>query len=616
MKIPASNFRHDVGESLYMFGNFAIPRGQAIPDCCKDAVGLHCMFTPPEGDTAMTPQAKYIRDAVSQNAKDLHWSRFQDVPVVYHDATKKVLLLGDAAHGFCPALGQGATTAIEDACVASHYLLSALKNGEGVSVALDNIAKAQQERVSTIRDMSTEAGEHIRFEDGEKDGRSALLRDMGAWCDDESPTRWRERVRTMSTGYKKMGSECKTWLQGLVEEHGSQRWHQEFNTFLSSHLACGVVGLARLGADEERARQWIAAYSKKLEPAAAHIHSEEQGEDTALTDLAALRGQRRNYYQVLKLYRARLEETYGGDVRRLIRGDFPALSGGVAASLLHCIINLGYTVNSGSEACMLESMVYLHHSHKDIQYDPADPALRIEEFGHGALSFADALRALREQRSGLVAAQQAAEKRMREASGWFSSTPQYRIAAMLEDGGRLMQLAHSLAVPTTEAVPLGEWLLDAAIELYALCEHRNEFVLVHGVTSTWALCQVLPLLDARDGLVAVRAMLCVLLAAYAAQGCPELTRAVAEPTLLALEDWRAFCTATAARDEDEHLYKIVAICRERWFACRQKMSRRARLYEMAARTAYDHDIYWHKYEAPAGLGDGALGVAGVRDNLK
>eukprot|EP01063_Lacrimia_lanifica_P002427 TRINITY_DN1127_c0_g5_i1.p2 TRINITY_DN1127_c0_g5~~TRINITY_DN1127_c0_g5_i1.p2 ORF type:complete len:233 (+),score=67.55 TRINITY_DN1127_c0_g5_i1:54-752(+) len=153
--------------------------------------------------------------------------------------------------------------------------------------------------------------------------------------------------------YGVLGAEvAEPWLPALLEEHSTDRWYVEFNTFLSSHLVSGAVGLANLGADEDRTLQWLARYATKLEPAAAHRAHEEED---AAADLTSLRGERRHYYHVLKLYRARLEETYGGDVWRLIRGDFPGLSGGIAAGLLHCIINLGYAVDSGSKGCMLES---------------------------------------------------------------------------------------------------------------------------------------------------------------------------------------------------------------------------------------------------------------------
>ena len=52
----------------------------------------------------------------------MHWARMQEHDVLYADPVSNVLYLGDAAHGMVPTLGQGATQAIEDACVAADQL--------------------------------------------------------------------------------------------------------------------------------------------------------------------------------------------------------------------------------------------------------------------------------------------------------------------------------------------------------------------------------------------------------------------------------------------------------------------------------------------------------------
>merc|ERR1711871_204046 len=209
MRIPRSKFKKDVGESLYIFGNFAIPAGGEIPESSKSAEAMHCLFTPAEGETALTPEGQFIRDTLTRNADKLHWARFQDIPVRYTDETGHVLMLGDAAHAFCPSLGQGATTSIEDACVAASELCAALDASDGDREAmarklpstLEKIATRQSDRVSFIRDMSTEAGHHLRFQKGATDGRSALDDDAAAWMDDEHPSGWRGKVRTMWLEY-------------------------------------------------------------------------------------------------------------------------------------------------------------------------------------------------------------------------------------------------------------------------------------------------------------------------------------------------------------------------------------------------------------------------------
>ena len=212
MRIPRSKFKEEVGESLYIFGNFAIPAGGEIPDSSKSAEAMHCLFTPKEGEAALTPEGSFIRETLTRNADKLHWARFQDIPVQYTDETGHVLMLGDAAHAFCPSLGQGATSSIEDACVAAFELGAALDASGGdreamlreLSGTLEKVAARQADRVSFIRDISTEAGHHLRFEKGAADGRTALDDDAAAWLDDGHHTEWRSKVRRMWLDYPKL----------------------------------------------------------------------------------------------------------------------------------------------------------------------------------------------------------------------------------------------------------------------------------------------------------------------------------------------------------------------------------------------------------------------------
>merc|ERR1711988_492738 len=139
-------FREDVGESLYLFGNFAIPAGGQIPEASKTAEAMHVMFTPKGGEAALTAEGRFIRETLVRNAEQLHWARFQDIPVVYSDTSGHVLLLGDSCHAFCPSLGQGATTSIEDACVAADELLSAVRTAKAAMTAVT--AKDDNEMVA------------------------------------------------------------------------------------------------------------------------------------------------------------------------------------------------------------------------------------------------------------------------------------------------------------------------------------------------------------------------------------------------------------------------------------------------------------------------------------
>ena len=217
MRIPASKFKAEVGESLYIFGNFAIPDKQDIPAGAKTGEAMHCMFTPAEGEAALTPEGRFVRETLTSNADKLHWSRFQHIPVEFSAENGSVLMLGDAAHGFCPSLGQGATTSIEDACLAATEIIGAVRRAaaagadhagsvEALRGAVANIGERQSDRVDFIGGISDEAGAHIRFQDGAKDGRSALQDDALAWTDDDHSTGWRNKMRRTWLDYPKLAN--------------------------------------------------------------------------------------------------------------------------------------------------------------------------------------------------------------------------------------------------------------------------------------------------------------------------------------------------------------------------------------------------------------------------
>lgn len=208
MRIPVSKFRADVGESLYIFGNFAIPADEAVPECSKTTEAMYCLFTPASGDAALTPEAKFIRETLSLHAKKLHWARFQDIEPEFVDESGHVCMLGDAAHAFCPSLGQGATTSIEDAFVAASELRKIMRTcasraemSAALPAALLRIGERQMQRVAFIRDVSTEAGSHLRFHDGSPDGRSTLEDDAQAWTCDSHQSGWRDKIRAVWTGF-------------------------------------------------------------------------------------------------------------------------------------------------------------------------------------------------------------------------------------------------------------------------------------------------------------------------------------------------------------------------------------------------------------------------------
>jgi hypothetical protein len=56
---------------------------------------------------------------------------------------------------------------------------------------------------------------------------------------------------------------------------------------------------------------------------------------------------------------------------------------------------------------------------------------------------------------------------------------------------------HELDCPR-ESNALIHWVIDHIIRVYTMAENRNDFFLLHGVTSSWALAQILPAIKSEE----------------------------------------------------------------------------------------------------------------------
>jgi 20S proteasome subunit beta 1 len=67
------------------------------------------------------------------------------------------------------------------------------------------------------------------------------------------------------------------------------------------------------------------------------------------------------------------------------------------------------------------------------------------------------------------------------------------------------------------------WILDNIIAVYTMAEQRNDFFILHGITSAWALSQFLPVIKSEETRLEIcQLFLCVLLAVYVAKDRPQL----------------------------------------------------------------------------------------------
>lgn len=145
---------------IYMAGTFPLNAGAEIGDADKSADALRRYYQPADG--AAGTQCAWLIDTLCANVGAIHWARLQETEAGYRDGDAPLLYLGDAAHGMVPTLGQGATQAIEDGCVAAALIVGRLAAGSvDVDEWLQAFDAARSERIRFVMDFSLEASDTL-----------------------------------------------------------------------------------------------------------------------------------------------------------------------------------------------------------------------------------------------------------------------------------------------------------------------------------------------------------------------------------------------------------------------------------------------------------------------
>lgn len=148
------------GNAIYIAGSFPITPGAGIDDDAKNAEHLRALYTPDNGQ--VSDQARFLIDNICHHVDNIHWARVAEIEPAFRDKRGRVLLLGDAAHAMVPTLGQGATCAIEDACVTAAMIRDAVRAGAvSVPELTARISEARMARATFIMDLSREASDTL-----------------------------------------------------------------------------------------------------------------------------------------------------------------------------------------------------------------------------------------------------------------------------------------------------------------------------------------------------------------------------------------------------------------------------------------------------------------------
>ena len=117
---------------------------------------------------------------------------------------------------------------------------------------------------------------------------------------------------------------------------------------------------------------------------------------------------------------------------------------------------------------------------------------------------------------------------------------------------------------------LCDWLLDTTIILYLASDRTNDFFLLHGISSTWSLIQVLTNAfhgERKKSLEILRLHVGVLMATYITQHAPNINEENLEKETESLKNisWleiKSKLLNDLPKDSDDHVYKLVQICYE------------------------------------------------------
>jgi len=366
--------------------------------------------------------------------------------------------------------------------------------------------------------------------------------------------------------------------QQLTSKWSTLHYRMEYGGYLSNHLLHGVVALFDLGASEEKLEAFAESYSTKLEKEGPTHQDVTQPDGRAkvlqtskltMESARELLGKRQNFDGLLALYAAEVEEL---GIDGAVKKHLPVLVGGLAGALLHSIIQLGYAYHIGGERLVAEGLTYMHYAY--LSFDEPQPTNGEELHEKKQFTREEALQLVR-----MLSGNDALLSEMRRK---LQTKPladleiggiQKRLSTLSGDPERGSSVAFKLIWESIDSYDLskmdGVLALDVALWLYMMIEH-NDFVILHAVTSAWALQQLEHLLEAKDRERAWKVWLHVSLSAFVTTEIKDLLPMdVCEQPLgelAGLEPWSQIVAKTLGMADEGllerdlvHAYKLVQV---------------------------------------------------------
>jgi 20S proteasome subunit beta 1 len=314
---------------------------------------------------------------------------------------------------------------------------------------------------------------------------------------------------------------------------------------------------------EGYAKHYVAT---KLCPVNDRTQDEEAPAVARPADADALLGKRENFEGLRAMYEAEIQHiTADGAITQHL----PKLIGGLAGSLLHGLIQLGYAYRIGGDLLIAEGLAYMHFSY--LSFEAADDDQVLAQQGEPFTRDAALALARSVQKDTALLDELHTHLQAPAFTNVVHGDLQRRVMSFSSDatlGNPVLFNAVKTAVDRFDFRNVnGHFALDFATWLYHLTP-TNDFVLLHATTSAWSLHQVEHLLAVDDRVRAWKVWFRMALGAFIMHEAPELPAEdpceQATTQLTTMPEWDEIIAKTLALegDVDEHVYKLVQVAHD------------------------------------------------------
>ncbi|KAG7336738.1 DUF4243 domain containing protein [Nitzschia inconspicua] len=280
----------------------------------------------------------------------------------------------------------------------------------------------------------------------------------------------------------------------------------EFHGYLSNHAKHAIIALDRLQATEDRVQEYWDMYTS-MTPYNLQLHPVNQDWDdvtpATLQQWKEWRGGKIHWQQQTMFVYNQLQGDYNGDYTTLLQDLVPDLlqTSSLGAALTHGIIHLGWGIDAQSPWMIAEGMAYLNFAAigvdpKKIQLEqhtdssPMESLVRVAQTYH-----ADGLK----------------ETWVQKAKGKYKDAelfhPELFPAGFQWEVAKIFEEAHPVVtdmpmwLTTSPISELYESLYRTVTYLYLATRDDNghgNFLLLHMITSLWALEHIMNVVDSYD----------------------------------------------------------------------------------------------------------------------